>query len=123
MSAERSQLIVLTNPTTPENSDEFNEWYDSVHVPEVIALVDGVVGATRFDAKEMPGSSGTAGLVRHTFAALYEIESDDPESVVRRIGECAAAGAFNMSPTLDRADIPPLQILITPRGTTPVDAS
>ena len=36
-------MVVFSNPTEGRE-DEYNDWYDNTHLPEVCAL-DGVVGA------------------------------------------------------------------------------
>jgi len=38
--------VVFSNPVEGKE-DEFNEWYDNVHVPELLA-VPGMVSATRY---------------------------------------------------------------------------
>jgi hypothetical protein len=68
------QMIVLTNPVEGRDA-EFNRWYDDVHLTDVVA-VPGVKGARRFRAV-MPGE--------WKYAALYQLDCDDPESVMQDI--------------------------------------
>lgn len=73
--------LVLTSPT-PGAEDEFNEWYDNVHVPEVLQM-PGFLSGRRFrlvspDPADSP-----------RYLAVYEIESDDIQATLRRIPEMA----------------------------------
>ncbi len=52
----------------PEKEEAFNEWYNNVHVPEIIA-VPGFISGRRF--KRVSGDE-------ISYMALYELESMDP---------------------------------------------
>ncbi|MET8207717.1 hypothetical protein ABZT51_16965 [Streptomyces sp. NPDC005373] len=92
-------LHVESRPANEKVVDEFNRWYDEVHLPEVVAL-DGIVAATRFVPKEQEGP----------YITQYEIEGD-PEQAVKNITAAAAAGRLNMTDTLATKPVPRLQIL------------
>ena len=49
--ADRTIQIVFSNPFEGKD-DEFNEWYDNVHLPEVLAL-PGVISAQRYDLRPL----------------------------------------------------------------------
>jgi hypothetical protein len=84
-------LLVRTNPSSPDVWDEFNHWYDTVHIPELVELIDGVTGAERYQAgPEQPYRS----------LAVYFIDSDDPGAVFADIGAAAAGGRLTMSPAV-----------------------
>ena len=91
------KLIVFSNPSAGQE-DEYNRWYDEVHLKEVLE-VDGFVAAQRFalaDAQiaAMDGRSPTR------YLAIYEIEAEDLQPVLDKL---AAAGAtMNMSDALDQ---------------------
>jgi len=93
---KRAILLVQTNPVSPERELEFNEWYDRVHVPQVLSNVDGITGATRF---VVAASSPTAPA--HRYLAVYEIEADEPGEVVRSLGEAMAAGTLDVTDAID----------------------
>ncbi len=40
-------FLVLSRPTSPEQEDEFNRWYDEHHVPDAL-LLPGFVSGRRF---------------------------------------------------------------------------
>lgn len=85
----RGILYVATYPTTPEQADEFNRWYDEVHLPEIVAL-PGYVSARRF----APRTEGAP------YIALYEMESDDLQKTADDMMAMAGRGEFTMSETL-----------------------
>ena len=85
------QLLVLSN-AMPGRDEAFNQWYDAVHLEDVLA-VPGVVAAQRFALA--PGEAWN-------YAAIYEIAGDDPAGVVTDIvtrwgaGEMRGTDSFDM---------------------------
>ena len=90
--ADRHLYMVFSNPTTPEQDAEFNEWYDDTHVPDVLA-VPGVVSAQRFKHHQLDRDAGKP--ARHSYVTIYEIEGD-PNEVMGKIGAGVASGAIRM---------------------------
>lgn len=84
-------LVVFTNAAEGRD-DEFNRWYDEVHLGDVLS-VEGFVAAQRFELTGMAGSSSP-----HRYLALYEIETDDIDAVVERLG--ASGGTMVLSDAL-----------------------
>jgi hypothetical protein len=74
----RSIFVALSNETE-DTDDEFNKWYDEVHIPDVLAI-KGYLSAQRFelvpDATIIDASS-----VTRRYLAIYELEADDAETV------------------------------------------
>ncbi|MCW5720367.1 MAG: hypothetical protein KIS86_04410 [Devosia sp.] len=68
----RYMLCALTQPQSPELEEEFNKWYDEVHVPDTLNI-PGVLSAQRY---KMRPESGWL-TFPHTYLALYEVETDD----------------------------------------------
>ena len=64
----KGKMIVYTNSISPERDAEFNVWYDSVHVPDVLKI-DGIIGCTRFKVAESPAAE-TPGK----YLAIYDVE-------------------------------------------------
>ncbi len=85
-------MVVFSNPTEGRE-DEYNDWYDNTHLPEVCAL-DGVVGAARYQlAAEDPNAA-------HRYLAIYEL--DQPGDVVMaNLMEGMNHGKVNMSDAID----------------------
>jgi hypothetical protein len=85
------KMLVFTNAVDGRD-DEFNRWYDEVHLPEVLAL-DAFTGATRHrvtDAQMYPDQS-------HRYLAIYEFEGDPQDAIDQMI---KAAGDMDMSDTM-----------------------
>ena len=85
------RLIVFTE-AVPGREQEFNDWYDQVHLKEVLE-VDGFVAAQRFERaeKQMDGMED----VPARFLAIYEIEAPSVEEAMARLG--ASADTMNMT--------------------------
>jgi len=94
--AEKSVLVVFSNPVAGRE-DEYNEWYDNTHIPEV-AAVPGVTSATRFN----PAVADPSGS--HGYLALYELDRPGDE-VMAELGVRMGDGRINMSDSLDMATI------------------
>jgi hypothetical protein len=90
-------VYVESYPTSPDRDQEYNTWYDEVHLPELVAL-DGFVSARRLRPVDGTGP----------YVALYEIEGDDLQAVLDNM--IASAGQLTMSDALllDPAPIPRL---------------
>lgn len=76
----RSLLFALSNPV-PGQEAEFNEWYDTRHVPESMAVPE-VRAATRFvvaDVDVVPGQK----LDTHRYITVYEIDGETDEDFGR----------------------------------------
>ena len=74
-------LVITTNCTDAAREAEFNEWYDKVHLPDILET-PGFIKATRYENIE--SLEGEA-----KFLAIYDIETDD-------IGEVMKAHSDNM---------------------------
>jgi len=69
-------MVVLTNPV-PGREQEYNDWYDNRHIPDVLA-VPGFVGAQRFNLVVNPGG----GEPQWRYYATYQMETDDPKGAI-----------------------------------------
>ena len=93
----RGIILVESRPSSPDRDQEYNTWYDEVHLPQLVAL-PGFVSARRFRPAD-----GDA-----PYVAIYEIEGDDLQGVLDNM--IANAGRLTMSDALqlDPAPIPRL---------------
>jgi len=85
------KMLVFTNAVDGRD-DEFNQWYDEVHLVEVLALPE-FVDATRHklaDAQMFPDQS-------HGYLAIYEYKGDAADAIAA-LG--AGAERFNMSDSM-----------------------
>jgi hypothetical protein len=85
-------LVVITNPTEGQE-DEYNDWYDNVHLPDLLK-VKGITGGQRFVA-ETP-QEGCPGA----YMTVYDLEAD-PKTVTTEITERVMSGEFKMTPAID----------------------
>jgi hypothetical protein len=66
----RYLLVGESNCTDPSREDEFNRWYDNIHIPDLLEI-PGMIRATRYENIDPEGNG------RAKFLAIYEFESDD----------------------------------------------
>lgn len=94
---KKTIFVVMTNPVEGKEK-EYNDWYSNVHVKEALAI-KGFKSAQRFkltkaqQVEEQP----------FKYIAIYEIESEDVEGTIRRLGE--AASTFHMEPVIDLSSL------------------
>lgn len=88
-------VMVVQSQAKDGRDDEYNKWYDTSHLADILS-VPGVKSGRRFEAT--PVAIGKPGL---RYLAIYEIETDDPVSVVAEMGKRSAAGKFTMTDSLD----------------------
>lgn len=90
------EFFVLTNPTEGREQ-EFNRWYDEVHVPDVLK-VPGFTSAKRFKAAK--GQDG--GKQPHwSYAAIYKIVTDDLPETLKAMHDRAGTPDMIMSEAID----------------------
>lgn len=106
--ADRTLFLVFTDPVEGKE-DEYNEWYDSKHLPDVVAT-PGIVAAQRYDLAEV---DATAGQAPTRYLAVYELD-DDPASVMQRFMDRLGEGKLDISPTLDQSKL--AMTMWQPRG-------
>lgn len=100
----KAVMVVWSDPSDPAREDEFNAWYDSTHVPDVLKI-PGFVACTRFRVSDTQfGPTETPG----SYVAYYEIDTDDLAGVPAAMGAAFAAGEL---PTSDVITPGPIVIL------------
>jgi hypothetical protein len=68
-------LLVEVNCKDAKRLTEFDEWYDTVHIPDIITGSPGFRSATRYVIKHPAAGRGT-------YLAIYEIETADIEKTM-----------------------------------------
>ena len=68
-------FVAETNCSDAAREAEFNEWYDKIHLSDVLET-PGFIQATRYDNTD--SSEGKA-----KFVATYEIETDDSDRFMK----------------------------------------
>jgi len=88
---EKWLLAVETNCKDSSKEEEFNEWYNNIHVPDILEI-PGIIRATRYE-----NSNPAEG--RGKYMALYEIEADDFGQVMvalqEKFGELTQQGRIS----------------------------
>jgi hypothetical protein len=94
-------FVVMTNPTAGKE-DEFNEWYNTHHIPDVLN-VPGFISAQRFSIAEaqMGGEKSRA----YKYLALYEIETDDIAGVLKELRARAGTPEIVPSDAIDMKNV------------------
>jgi hypothetical protein len=90
-------MVVMSNPVEGRE-DEYNDWYQNVHLGELVAL-EGFQSARRFRL--------TRSLVEgenYPYMAIYEIETDDLDSVLQNLVQVAESERLTMSDSIDTAN-------------------
>lgn len=72
---EKWLYIVHTNCKDLEREDEFNEWYDKIHIPDILAGSPGFISAMRCEKRSPAEGEGK-------YIAIYEIESEDIDQTI-----------------------------------------
>ena len=90
-------MAVYSNPISPDRDEEYNVWYNTVHLPELMGI-PGFVGATRYRLVEGLGK-GTAPSEQR-YLALYEIEGDVAAAYTALT---SGGGTLQISDSLDPA--------------------
>ena len=88
------KMIVFTGPVAGKE-DAYNDWYNNVHLRDVVAI-PGFVSAQRFKLE-----STMIGAMPNSYLAIYEIETDDPAETMRQLGARSGTDAMIMSDAID----------------------
>jgi hypothetical protein len=94
--AHEYTLIVYTSPVDGRE-DDYNAWYDDVHLAEFSAL-PGVINGRRF--KVAPATADA----KPVYAAIYELSSH-PDEVMGAMNAGIRDGSVRMSDAVDIASI------------------
>ena len=101
-------FVVMSNPTTPAQEVEYNEWYNKVHIADVLN-VPGFVAAQRFKLAETQFADGKPA---HRYLALYEIETDDIKGSFNELQKRVGTADMFMSDAIDMKGL--LAVTFTP---------
>lgn len=85
-------FLVLSNPVEGRE-DEYNDWYDNQHLPDLVRL-DGFVGAQRFLLAD--------GDSPYKYMAIYDVDAQSPEAAMETMNKVRGTPDMPMSDSLDR---------------------
>ncbi len=93
-------MLVESVPSSPDREDEYNTWYDEIHIPQLLTF-DGIVAARRLRPVDGNGP----------YVAIYELEGDDLQAILDNM--IANAGQLHMSDALQLNPAPVPRLLET----------
>jgi hypothetical protein len=76
---------------------DYNDWYDKTHIPDLLAI-PGVASAQRYAASPTSLNSPPS-----AYLAIYEIEADDPATVMQELMRRGASGEMSRTDAIDPA--------------------
>ncbi|HVX23177.1 MAG TPA: hypothetical protein VHB02_17685 [Acidimicrobiales bacterium] len=98
----RAVMLVFAHPAGPDAEDEFNEWYDEVHLKDLLA-VPGIVGATRYRLGDVQPGTASVTATTAPYLAIYEIEAEDVQATFAEIGKRAGTDQMRLSDAMSRS--------------------
>ena len=72
-------LVVESHCADPAREKEFHDWYDKVHIPDILRTKE-FVKATRYELQTVTKATGE----KDRFLAMYEIEADDLDAALAK---------------------------------------
>jgi hypothetical protein len=77
-----SVLLVMTTCSDPAREEEFNRWYNEVHIPDILSIPH-FVAAQRFGRSGRPNPNEPDA----TYLAIYELDTTDTAAAAKALGE------------------------------------
>ena len=74
---EKWLLLVESSCTDPSREQDFNDWYNNIHLPDMLEL-SSVTWSTRYEIRDPVDEEGK-------YLAMYEIESENFEKTMDQI--------------------------------------
>jgi hypothetical protein len=97
MTSAGQHIYLLFTRVYEGREAEFNRWYDTVHIPEMLGRCKGFVAAQRFRLVD----AGRPGhMPEHTHLCVYEIEGDARASLAS-MDEQASLPTWTRTDTFD----------------------
>lgn len=101
-----AQLLVFSSPRSVADESAFDEWYDHVHIPQVVEVVPGVVSGQRYtlSSSQLGGASVEGPRRRMT---VYQVEPGRVAEAVAGLSTALRDGSLGQSELIDRTSSPP----------------
>ena len=83
--------VILTNCREGRNS-EFEEWYDTIHIPDLLRI-PGIVSGTRCKATQVQAIMTDEGAFALThdldhafqYLSIYKLDTEEPQAVLQEV--------------------------------------
>lgn len=109
----KALLVAHVHPASEQLEDEFNRWYDDIHIPQVVERIPGVVGGSRYryaDSQLVPDEAAP----ERRYLSLYELDTDDLGATAARLGEALGDGTLDMTDAIDMGERGPVLHFFVP---------
>lgn len=91
------KFLVFSNAREGRD-DEYNEWYDKVHFPDLLSL-PGVKSGERYRVH-----AGDGETPEHRYLTVYDLEGDGA-AVLKEMAARSASGEFKRTDSLDTSTV------------------
>jgi hypothetical protein len=106
MTKAHARLLVFSSPRSVSDEREFDDWYDDVHIPQVVEVVPGVISGQRFVLSPTQLGVEVASGPRRRLT-IYEVEAGRVAEVVSGLGAALRDGTLDQTELIDRTSAPP----------------
>jgi hypothetical protein len=98
----KSALLAWAGPV-PGRTDEFVDWYETVHIPEVRTAIPAIEKVTRYRLVDPAEPERPA-----RFLTVYDLGDVDATDAAASLGAAAAAGGLQPHGAMDLVNDPPV---------------
>ena len=88
------RLVALTTPA-PGKEDEYHDWYQNVHLPEILSFPGGIKAQRFKQVAKLMGSD------TNPYLAIYEFDCENPAEFLAAMGAAAQSGKLTQSDSQD----------------------
>jgi len=88
-------ILTVRATVEPAHEEEFNRWYNHEHIPDVLRLMSGCLGAARYRVLDGDGSHQYMAVYRFASegALMSALQGGEIKELIRRFDQ--AVGAFS----------------------------
>jgi len=101
-------LLAFSHPVGADRDDEYNNWYDNTHVPQLRAALPSIKDVNRYEL--VPCQEGG-----HRYLAIFEFVTNDVDKTIAEFGEVVASGRLDPTSAMDTSVNPPVLVWYRPR--------
>lgn len=95
-------LLAWSSPTSAEAAAEFDDWYDTTHIPQIREAIPSIIATSRYRLSD-PAGTGTG-----RFLAVYEMDDADVSRASSLLTDAVRAGRIDSTTSMDMAGDPPV---------------
>ncbi len=103
MTVARALMLAWSSPASPGQTGEFEEWYETTHIPQIRAAVPSITAVSRYELVD-PESVDRS----NRYLTVYELDTDDIPAAAAALAGSAAAGRMDMTTAMNVTDHPPI---------------